>query len=72
MQLTMSARKSGSKLREVREMGLGQPKKMGKKSALFLILHRKCKKQGMWVLWCIHPIDVPGPLFYTVISVMMY
>jgi hypothetical protein len=50
MQLTMSARKSGSKLREVREMGLGQPKKMGKKSALFLILHRKCKKQGVWVL----------------------
>jgi len=31
MQLTMSARKSESKRRVVREMGLGQPKKWAKK-----------------------------------------
>jgi hypothetical protein len=44
MQLTMSARKSESKLRVVREMGLGQPKKWAKKVHFFAFCTENTKK----------------------------
>jgi hypothetical protein len=50
-----------------REMGLRQPKKEHEK----IHFARKMLKTSIWVLWCIHSIDVLGPLFCMVITDMI-